>query len=107
MMRLLFIKEIREALASRRFWVVLALCLVLIPLGVEVSLKDYQARLHNYHEAVRIYQDQTKTVLDVLYNGGGKAFAPPSPLSFLSHGLELVLPDIAETQANYMQPPAV
>lgn len=106
MMRVLFIKEIREALASRRFWVVLALCLVLIPLGVEVSLKDYQTRLHNYQEAVRIYRDQTKTVVYVLYNGG-KAFAPPSPLSFLSHGLELVLPNIAETQSKYMQPPAV
>jgi ABC-type transport system involved in multi-copper enzyme maturation permease subunit len=106
MMRVLFIKEIREAFASRRFWVILVLCLLLIPLGVEVSLKDYQTRLHNYQEAVRIYQDQTKTFNNVLYNGG-KAFAPPSPLSFLSLGLELVLPNIAETQAKYMQPPAV
>lgn len=106
MFRTLFVKEIREALASRRFWVILALCMVLIPMGVEVSLKDYQTRLHNYQEAVRIYQDQTKTVFDILYKGG-KAFAPPSPLSFLSHGLELVLPNIAETQAKYMQPPAI
>jgi hypothetical protein len=104
MMRVLFIKEIREVLASRRFWVILALCLVLIPLGVEVSLKDYQTRLQNYREAVRIYQDQTKTVSDVLYKGG-KAFAPPSALSFLSLGLELVLPNIAETQAKYGEPP--
>jgi ABC-2 type transport system permease protein len=105
MMRILFIKEIREALASRRFWVILALCLVLIPLGVEVSLKDYQTRLQNYREAVRIYQEETKQVQDVLYKDGAKAFAPPTPLSFLSRGLELILPNIAETPARRTDPP--
>jgi len=104
-MRILFLKEIREALASRRFWVILALCLVLIPLGVEVSLKDYQTRLQNYREAVRLYQDATKKVQDVLYLQGAKAFAPPSPLSFVSLGLELVLPNIAETPAGRTDPP--
>jgi len=107
MTRVLFLKEIREAFASRRFWVILALCLVLIPLGVEVSLKDYQTRLQNYREAVRIYGEQTKTVTDVLYKGGAKAFAPPSPLGFLSLGLALVNPNVAETQYKYGEPPAV
>jgi ABC-type transport system involved in multi-copper enzyme maturation permease subunit len=107
MMRTLFLKEVREAFASRRFWVILALCLVLIPLGVEVSLKDYQTRLQNYREAVRIYGEQTKTVSDILFKGGAKAFAPPSPLSFMSLGLELILPNVAETQAKSGEPPAV
>lgn len=107
MMRILFLKEIREALASRRFWVILALCLVLIPLGFEVSLKGYQTRLQNYREAVRLYQDSTKKVLDVLYASGAKAFAPPSPLSFISLGLELVLPNIAETPAGTAADPPV
>jgi ABC-type transport system involved in multi-copper enzyme maturation permease subunit len=98
MLQVLFLKEIREALASRRFWVILALCLVLVPIGVEVSLKDYQTRLQNYREAVRIYQEETKTVGDILYKEGAKAFSPPSPLSFLSLGLELVLPKVAESQ---------
>jgi ABC-type transport system involved in multi-copper enzyme maturation permease subunit len=96
--RALFAKEILEALAGRRFWTILALCLVLVPLGVEVSLRDYQTRLHNYQEAVRIYREETKTVVDILYKEGAKAFAPPSPLSFLSLGLELVLPRVAESQ---------
>ncbi|MCX6569069.1 MAG: ABC transporter permease subunit [Candidatus Aminicenantes bacterium] len=107
MIRALFIKEIREALASRRFWVILALCLVLIPLGVEVSLKGYRTRLQNYREAVRIYQDETRKVSDILFKDGAKAFAPPSPLSFLSLGLELVTPNAAETQYKYGEPPAV
>jgi ABC-type transport system involved in multi-copper enzyme maturation permease subunit len=106
-MRMLFFKEIREAFASRRFWVILALCLVLIPLGVEVSLKDYQTRLQNYREAVRIYREQTKTVSDIIYKEGAKAFAPPAPLSFVSLGLELVLPNVAETQYKFGEPPAV
>jgi ABC-type transport system involved in multi-copper enzyme maturation permease subunit len=103
MMRVLFFKEIREALATRRFWVILALCLVLIPLGVEVSLKDYQTRLQNYREAVRIYRQETKLVQDVLYKEGAKAFAPPAPLSFLSLGLE----NVAETPAGRIDPPVV
>jgi ABC-2 type transport system permease protein len=106
MTRTLFIKEIRDALASRRFWVILALCLVLIPLGVEVSLKGYRTRLQNYRDAVRIYQEGTKTVSDVL-NEGAKSFAAPSPLSFISLGLELLSPNIAETQYKYGAPPAV
>lgn len=107
MIRTLFMKELREAFASRRFWVILVLCLVLIPLGVEVSLKDYQTRLQNYREAVRLYQESTKQVQDVLYKEGAKAFAPPAPLSFLALGLELVLPNVAETPAQRVDPPVV
>jgi ABC-type transport system involved in multi-copper enzyme maturation permease subunit len=107
MLRVLFLKEICEALASRRFWVILALSLVLVPLGVEVGVKDYQTRLQNYREAVRIYQEETKQVQDVLNKEGAKAFAPPAPLSFLSLGLELVLPNVAETPAGRVDPPVV
>jgi ABC-type transport system involved in multi-copper enzyme maturation permease subunit len=107
MFRALFGKELLEALASRRFWVILALSLVLVPLGVEVSLKDYRTRLQNYREAVRIYREETKLVQDVLYKEGAKAFAPPAPLAFLSLGLELVLPNVAETPAGRIDPPVV
>src|SRR5512136_83768 len=100
MFRALFGKEVLEALASRRFWVILALCLVLFPLGVEVSLKDYRTRLQNYREAVRLYQGEAQKIKDILYKDGARAFAPPAPLSFLSRGLELVLPNMAETPAQ-------
>jgi ABC-type transport system involved in multi-copper enzyme maturation permease subunit len=88
-------------LAGRRFWTILVLCLVLVPLGVEVSLRDYRTRLQNTNEAVRIYQEETRTVSDVLYKEGAKAFAPPSSLSFLSLGLELVLPKVAESEYKF------
>lgn len=101
MFKAIFAKEILEALAGRRFWTILVLCLVLVPLGVEVSLRDYRTRLQNTNEAVRIYQEETKTVGDVLYKEGAKAFAPPSSLSFLSLGLELVLPKIAESEYKF------
>ncbi len=107
MLRTLLLKELREAFASRRFWVILILCLVLVPLGVEVSLRGYRTRLQNYREAVRINQEDSKTVSDILYREGGKAFAPPSPLSFLSLGLELLSPNVAEAQYKYGEPPAV
>lgn len=103
----LFMKELREAFASRRFWVILVLCLVLVPLGVEVSLRGYRTRLQNYRESVRLYQESTKQVQDVLYKEGAKAFAPPAPLSFLALGLELVLPNVAETPAQRVDPPVV
>lgn len=103
MFRAIFAKEILEALAGRRFWTILVLCLVLVPLGVEVSLRDYRTRLQNTNEAVRIYQEETKTVSDILYKEGAKAFAPPSSLSFLSLGLELVLPKIAESEYKFGQ----
>jgi ABC-2 type transport system permease protein len=103
----LFLKELREAFASRRFWVILVLTLVLLPLGLEVSLKDYRTRLQNYRESVRLYQESTKQVQDVLYKEGAKAFAPPAPLSFLALGLELVLPNVAETTSGRIDPPVV
>jgi len=101
MFKPIFAKEILEALAGRRFWTILVLCLVLVPLGVEVSLRDYRTRLQNTNEAVRIYREETKTVSDILYKEGAKAFAPPSSLSFLSLGLELVLPRIAESEYKF------
>ncbi len=106
MFRAIFAKEILEALAGRRFWTILVLCLILVPLGVEVSLRDYRTRLQNTNEAVRIYQEETKTASDVLYKEGAKAFAPPSSLSFLSLGLELVLPKIAESEYKFGEGPS-
>lgn len=105
MFKTIFNKEVLENIAGRRFFLVLVLCLIIIPLGVYVSSKDYESRLHNYQEAVRLYEDNTKQIQDVLYKEGGKGFRPPSPLSFLSFGLEVIMPNVAETQSKALTAP--
>ncbi len=107
MFRTLFTKEILESLTSRRFLVVVLLCFIMIPLGFYVSTRDYETRLQNHREAVRLYEESSKKIRDVLYGAGGKAFRAPSPLSFLAMGLENVLPNIAETPANAFEAPVV
>jgi ABC-type transport system involved in multi-copper enzyme maturation permease subunit len=99
MFRILFTKEILENFTSRRFFIILALCLILIPLGAYVSTRDYQSRLHSYQESLRLYEESHKWVSDVLFKGAA-GFRPPSPLSFLSLGLEIVLPNVAETRSK-------
>ena len=99
--RTLFLKEILEGLVTRRFFVILLLCLVIFPVGSYISRRDYQARLQNYQEAVRLYESTIKTVADVLYQGGAKGFREPSRVSFLSTGLEVVLPDAAQTVTKF------
>lgn len=101
MFKTLFSREILDNIASRRFHIVLVLCLIIIPLGTYVSTKDYEARLHNYQESVRLYEESHKEVQDILFKGGAKGFRSPSPLSFLSLGLEIILPNVAETQGRY------
>ncbi|MGD0782340.1 MAG: ABC transporter permease subunit, partial [Candidatus Aminicenantales bacterium] len=101
MFKTLFARELLDGLVSRRFIVVLLLCLIIFPLGSYISRLDYQARLENYRESVRLYESSRKTVEDVLYKGGARGFRPPSRYSFLSTGLELVLPDMAETMAKF------
>jgi ABC-type transport system involved in multi-copper enzyme maturation permease subunit len=100
MFKTLFVKEIREDFLSHRVVMGLVLCLILIPLGVYIGVRDYRIRLQAYQEAVRLYQDDHKTVQDILYKGGGKGFRPPSPFVFLSQGLDIVLPNVAESPSS-------
>jgi hypothetical protein len=53
--------------------------------------------IRSYEGAVRQYEDSRKTIGDI-YSMGAKAFRPPSNLGFLSFGLEILIPNIAETQ---------
>jgi ABC-type transport system involved in multi-copper enzyme maturation permease subunit len=99
--RALFLKEMLDGFVSRRFFVVLLLCLIIFPVGSYISRRDYQGRLQNYQEAVRLYESTQKTVGNVLFQGGAKGFREPSRFSFLSTGLEIVLPDAAETVTKY------
>jgi len=100
--RAIFRKELLEGFVTRRFFAVLVLCLIVFPVGSYISRRDYQARLQNYQEAQRLYESAKKTVGNILFKpGGAKGFRAPSGLSFLSTGLEIVLPDAAETVAKF------
>jgi len=83
MFRTIFNKEILENITSSRFLTVLILCLIIIPLGVYVSTRDFQTRQQSYQESVNLYEESHKLPTDLLYRGA-KAYRPPSPLSFLS-----------------------
>ncbi len=107
MFKAIFAKELLENFASRRILMVLVLCLILVPLGVYVGGRDYQVRLHAYQESFRLYQQDHKTVEDILYKGGGKGFRPPSPFGFLSQGLDIIVPNIAESPATTRQKPPI
>jgi ABC-type transport system involved in multi-copper enzyme maturation permease subunit len=99
--RAIFRKELLEGFITRRFPAVLILCLIVFPVGSYMSRRDYQTRLQNFQEAQRLYESTKKTVGAILFQpGGAKAFRAPSGLSFLSTGLEIVLPDAAETVAK-------
>ncbi len=97
MFKTIFYKEILENLTSHKFLVVLALCLIIIPLGTYVNTRDYQYRLDSYQESLRQYEDSRKVLKDFIDKGEPEGFRPPSPMSFLSSGLEIIMPNVAQT----------
>jgi ABC-type transport system involved in multi-copper enzyme maturation permease subunit len=97
MFTILYLKELRENIQNYRFLLALLLCLVLIPLGFTVSQKDYAERRKAYDQTVLDYEQSRKTAVE-LWSNGGSAFRPPSPLSLISDGVEMVLPNSVETR---------
>jgi ABC-2 type transport system permease protein len=91
MLKTIIKKEILEALVSHRFLIATLLLLVLIPVGMYVNLKDYEQRLADYQESIRLYQPKAKERVHPDYEAQG--FRPPSVLSVFSVGLEYFLPN--------------
>ena len=91
MFRTLLQKEIHDSLLSLRFVVALILCLILIPVGMYVNLKDYEKRLNSYQQSVQIFQQDHPSERSVSREGG-KGFRKPSLFSIFSVGLEYYLP---------------
>ena len=67
------------------------LCLILIPLGMYVSLKDYEKRHVDYQDSIHLYQDNSKGKIYAQFRAQG--YHPPSPLSIFSLGLKYTLPE--------------
>jgi ABC-type transport system involved in multi-copper enzyme maturation permease subunit len=98
MLKTLVRKEITETILDLRFWIVTALFLILIPLGMYVSRKDYERRLANYQQEHQMYRQHygKDTGPDVEAQG----FRPPSILSIFALGLDPFMPDKAITSRS-------
>ncbi|MFC1537816.1 ABC transporter permease [Candidatus Latescibacterota bacterium] len=94
----LILKEIHESIITFRFFIVTLLCLILVPLGGYVTMKDYVKRNEVYHESVRLYEEQSQGRINANFNA--EAYRPPSELSILAIGLEEDLPNKITTSRN-------
>lgn len=95
----LVIREIQGAIIDFRFWVVMILCLCIIPLSFYVSVRSYSQRLSDCHQEVQSYQDKS----NVHANLEAEGVRPPSPLSIFSKGLDYKMPYkvITSRDGNY------
>ncbi|MDR2038612.1 MAG: ABC transporter permease [Bacteroidales bacterium] len=92
MFKTLLIKEIQTAIIDFRFWVVLLLCICIIPLSFYVSVKNYSQRVSDYQQEIQTYKDQqSKNGADAFFAAEG--VHPPSPLSIFSRGLDEKMPN--------------
>lgn len=91
-------KEITETMLDLRFWVVTALFLILIPLGMYVSRKDYERRLANYQQEHQMYRQHYGKRVGSSVEAQG--FRPPSMLSIFALGLDPFMPDKAITSRS-------
>jgi ABC-type transport system involved in multi-copper enzyme maturation permease subunit len=94
MFRTLVGKEIAETMLGLRFAIATLLCVVLIPLGMYVSRKDYEHRLASYQRELQTYR-QRYGIPPPPLTGGEEAqgFRPPSVLSIFASGLDPFMPD--------------
>ena len=81
-------REIQGAIIDFRFWVVLALCVSIIPLSFYVSVRSYSQRLSDYQQEVQSYRENTEIHIRFVAEG----VHPPSPLSIFSQGLASKMP---------------
>ena len=84
-------KEIVATVLDLRFVIASLLFLVLIPLGMYVSRKDYEQRLANYNLEHQMYRQ--KYAKEVSSGVEVQGFRPPSVLSIFASGLEHYIPD--------------
>jgi ABC-type transport system involved in multi-copper enzyme maturation permease subunit len=91
MLKHLILKEIREIITNTRSLFVLLICVLLIPLGLYVSTKEYEQARTAYKDAERMYEERSKDTREMNFLSEG--YIPPSPLSIFSSGLSTYLPD--------------
>jgi ABC-type transport system involved in multi-copper enzyme maturation permease subunit len=98
MLRHLIIKEIQEIVTNTRSLFVLLICVLLIPLGLYVSTKEYEQSKTAYKDAARMYVERNKDNKGMGFIAEG--YIPPSPLSIFSSGLSGYLPNKISTDSQ-------
>ena len=113
MLMTLIQKEMMHHILSARFVALLLMCLLLIPLTLHISYRNYRQNLVDYQEAVKLTNIEETTVypnmplepeIEV-----SKLFLKPAPLSVFANGLGGVLPSyLGMTRNGITQgPPAL
>jgi len=92
MIRYIMKKELLDNLLSFRFYITVLLCVILIPLGIFVGLKEYENRLADYNQSLSLYRDGMQGTLNP-QEVKAKGLRPPSPFSIFSDGLDRFLPN--------------
>jgi len=91
MLATLIKKEIVTTILDLRFVITSLLFLVLIPLGMYVSRKEYEQRLANYRLEHQMYRQEYEK--KVSSNVEVHGFRPPPMLSVFASGLDHYIPD--------------
>ncbi|MCK5147470.1 ABC transporter permease subunit [bacterium] len=96
-------KELLNNMLSFRFVITLLLCVILIPMGIFVSIKEYQNSINDYQQAMELHRESMqglKNAVDV----DAKGLRPPAPFSIFAGGLDKSLPnEIISTRNDGMQ----
>ena len=98
MLKHLIIKEIQEIITNTRSLFVLLICVLLIPLGLYVSTKEYEQNKAAYKDAKQMYEERNKDNKGMEFIAEG--YIPPSPLSIFSNGLSGYLPNKITTDSR-------
>ncbi|MFC1604765.1 ABC transporter permease [Planctomycetota bacterium] len=98
MLKTLIRKEITETILDLRFWIVTALFLILIPLGMYVGRIDYERRLANYQQEHQMYRQHYGDNIGAKVEAQG--FRPPPMLSIFAQGIDPFMPDKAITSRS-------
>ena len=98
MFRHLIIKEIQEIVTNTRSLFVLLICVLLIPLGLYVSTKEYEQNKAAYKDAKQMYEEHN--IDNKRMNFIAEGYISPSPLSIFSSGLSGYLPNKITTDSK-------
>lgn len=94
----LIIKEIKQTFLETSSVVLTLLCLLIIPLALYVSTKDYESRRESYLSERQDYRSRHEK--DVGFNVGVHGFRPPAPLSIFCGGVTPLVPDKVVTSRS-------